>query len=342
MRSWGVGAREQQGRGGTMRGWKPQHPFDWLRPSEALPEPSPGQLGAAPRRLAHSAGLEQVRSALVERYAVERELGRGGMAVIYLAVDVRHRRQVAVKVLRPELCAGVGAKRFVREIQTEASLTHPNIVPLLDSGDADGIPYYVMPFVAGESLRALLDRVRRLSIDEALRIAAEVADALDCAHRHNVLHRDVKPENILLEEGHAVVVDFGVARAISRANAESPEERITAGGMTVGTLEYMSPEQARGDTALDGRSDIYGLGSVLYEMLTGAPPFAARSMQALMALIQASPPPSARAVRPEVPDSVDALVRRCLAKQPRDRFATGGELRLALEASRRETGRSPG
>lgn len=318
-----------------MPGWNPQQPFDWLR-SRKSPGESPPEAPERPsRRVGHTAGLEQVRGALAERYIVEREVGRGGMAVIYLAEDVRHGRKVALKVLRPELCAGVGAKRFVLEIQTEARLTHPHIVPLLDSGDAGGVPYYVMPFVAGESLRAYLDRLRTLPIDEALRIAAEVADALDCAHRHNVLHRDVKPENILLAEGHAVVVDFGVARAIIRANAESPEDRITARGMTVGTLEYMSPEQARGDAELDGRSDIYGLGSVLHEMLTGSPPFCARGMQAMMALIQSSPPQSVRVDRPDAPEPLAALVARCLAKRPADRFATAAELRAALDGARR-------
>ena len=320
-----------------MPGWDRQQPFDWLRSRKSPVESTPDRPSAPAPGLSHATGLEQVRGALADRYVVERELGRGGMAVIYLAEDVRHGRKVAVKVLRPELCAGVGAKRFVREIQTEARLAHPHIVPLLDSGDAGGVPYYVMPYVAGESLRAYLDRLRTLPIDEALRIAAEVADALDCAHRHNVLHRDVKPENILLEEGHAVVVDFGIARAIIRASAESPDDRITARGMTVGTLEYMSPEQARGDAELDGRSDIYGLGSVLQEMLTGSPPFAARGMQAMMVLIQSTQPPSVRVARPEVPEPLAALVGRCLAKRPEDRFATAAELRSALELARRAT-----
>ena len=256
------------------------------------------------------------------------------MASIYLAEDVRHRRPVAVKVLHPEMAATVGAKRFVREIQTEARLAHPNIVPLLDSGDAAGVLYYVMPLVEGESLRTRLDRTRPLPVGEALRIATEIADALDCAHRHNVLHRDIKPENILLQEGHAVVVDFGIARAITHANAEALDDRITATGVTVGTLDYMSPEQAAGEASLDGRSDIYAVGCVLHEMLVGVPPFRAPSMSALLARIMDFPVPSVRERRAEVPDAVDALVRRCLAKRPSGRFGTAGELRTALERAR--------
>ena len=286
-------------------------------------------------REARAAGaLAQVKAALEDRYLVQREIGRGGMATIYLAIDRRHDRQVAVKVLHAEMVATVGARRFVREIRTEARLTHPNIVPLLDSGDAAGVLYYVMPFVEGESLRARLDRVKRLPVPDALRVAAEVADALDCAHRHNVLHRDVKPENILLEEGHAIVVDFGIARAISSANADGSQDRITATGMTVGTLDYMSPEQANGDPALDGRSDIYSVGCVLFEMLAGMPPYRARSMHALLAQLRSSPVPSVRNAAPEVPEGVDRLVRRCLARVPADRFATAAELRHALEVER--------
>lgn len=281
-----------------------------------------------------AAALARVRAALDDRYEVQHEIGRGGMATIYLAVDRRHERRVAVKVLHPEMAATVGARRFVREIRTEARLTHPHIVPLLDSGESGGVLYYVMPFVEGESLRARLDRVKRLPVADALRVAAEIADALDCAHRHDVLHRDVKPENILLEEGHAVVVDFGVARAISSANADGSQDRITATGVTVGTLDYMSPEQANGDPALDGRSDIYAVGCLLHEMLIGIPPYRARSMQARLAQIQASPVPSLRIAAPEIPPGVDALVRRCLARLPADRHATAAELRHALEAER--------
>ena len=317
-----------------MRARHPQEPGGqpWSRNAQAA-SASGRPLSAREARAA--AAMARVAAALEGRYTVQREIGRGGMASIYLAEDVRHRRPVAVKVLHPEMAATVGAKRFVREIQTEARLAHPNIVPLLDSGDAAGVLYYVMPLVEGESLRTRLDRTRPLPVDEALHIATEIADALDCAHRHNVLHRDIKPENILLQEGHAVVVDFGIARAITHANAEALDDRITATGVTVGTLDYMSPEQAAGEATLDGRSDIYAVGCVLHEMLVGVPPFRAPSMSALLARIMDFPVPSVRERRAEVPEAVDALVRRCLAKRPGGRFGTAAELRTALERARR-------
>ena len=321
-----------------------RHPQDprgqpWSRAAHAGGTP---ERPMSAREARAAAALARVRAALDDRYEVQHEIGRGGMATIYLAVDRRHERRVAVKVLHPEMAATVGARRFVREIRTEARLTHPHIVPLLDSGDAAGVLYYVMPFVEGESLRARLDRVKRLSVADALRVAAEIADALDCAHRHDVLHRDVKPENILLEEGHAVVVDFGVARAISTANTDGSQDRITATGVTVGTLDYMSPEQANGDPALDGRSDIYGVGCVLHEMLVGVPPYRARSMHARLAQIQASPVPSVRLASPDIPSGVDALVRRSLARLPADRYATAAELRQALEVERGALGAGAG
>lgn len=322
-----------------MRARHPQEPGGqpWSRNAQAA-SASGRPLSAREARAA--AAMARVAAALEGRYTVQREIGRGGMASIYLAEDVRHRRPVAVKVLHPEMAATVGAKRFVREIQTEARLAHPNIVPLLDSGDAAGVLYYVMPLVEGESLRTRLDRTRPLPVGEALHIATEIADALDCAHRHNVLHRDIKPENILLQEGHAVVVDFGIARAITHANAEALDDRITATGVTVGTLDYMSPEQAAGEASLDGRSDIYAVGCVLHEMLVGVPPFRAPSMSALLARIMDFPVPSVRERRAEVPDAVDALVRRCLAKRPGGRFGTAAELRTALERARHGAGAS--
>jgi serine/threonine-protein kinase len=213
--------------------------------------------------------LERLKAALADRYRIERELGSGGMATVYLAEDLKHHRQVAVKVLRPELAAALGAERFLREIEITANLNHPHILPLLDSGEADTFLYYVMPYVEGESLRDRLVREKQLPIDDSLKIASEVADALGFAHEHNVIHRDIKPENILLEAKHAVVADFGVARAIDAAG----ETKLTETGIAIGTPAYLSPEQASGEPELDGRSDIYALGCVLYEMLAGQAPF---------------------------------------------------------------------
>jgi serine/threonine-protein kinase len=211
--------------------------------------------------------LERLKSALADRYTVESQIGRGGMAVVFLAEDLRHERRVAIKILHPELAASVGAERFLQEIKTVAGLTHPHVLPLYDSGETDGLLYFVMPYVEGESLRQRLDRETQLAVDDAIGIAQEVADALDHAHQHGIVHRDIKPANILLEGGHAVVTDFGVARAISEAGGE----RVTATGMAVGTPAYMSPEQASGEE-VDERSDLYALGCVLYEMLAGEPP----------------------------------------------------------------------
>ena len=211
----------------------------------------------------------KLTTVLADRYRIERELGAGGMATVYLAEDLKHDRKVAIKVLRPELAMALGAERFLREIATTANLRHPHILPLYDSGEAGGFLYYVMPLVEGESLRDRLDRQKQLPIDEALSISREVADALGYAHQRGIIHRDIKPENILLEGGHAVVADFGIARAISRAGAD----KLTATGISVGSPLYMSPEQAAGDANLDGRSDLYALGCVLYEMLGGQAPF---------------------------------------------------------------------
>jgi serine/threonine-protein kinase len=232
--------------------------------------------------------------ALADRYRLDRELGHGGMATVYLAHDLKHRRQVAVKVLRPELAAVVGAERFLREIETTANLRHPHILPLYDSGDASGFLYYVMPFVDGGSLRDRLRRERRLPVAEAIQIAREVADALGYAHAHAVIDRDVKPENILLEGGHAVVADFGIARATSAVD----EHRLTQTGMAVGTPVYMSPEQALASATLDGRSDLYSLGCVLFEMLTGEPPFVGPTIQRMIARRLTEPAPDCAKSRP--------------------------------------------
>jgi eukaryotic-like serine/threonine-protein kinase len=219
-------------------------------------------------------------AALGDRYRIERPLGAGGMATVYLAEDLKHHRRVAVKVLRPELAAALGPERFLREIETTAGLRHPHILPLFDSGEAAGFLYYVMPYVEGESLEDRIARERQLSLDDAVRIAREVADALSYAHAHGVVHRDIKPGNILLEGGHAVVADFGIARAVRAAG----DERLTQTGMAVGTPTYMSPEQASGETEVDGRSDLYSLACVLYEMLAGQPPFTGPTAESVLEL----------------------------------------------------------
>ncbi len=276
-----------------------------------------------------------LRAALVGRYSIERELGRGGMATVYLADDVRHHRQVAIKVLHPELGAMLGAERFQREIGIAARLSHPHILPLHDSGTLDlgfGRPilFYVMPYVAGRSLRERLQEEPQLPIDEALTIARQVADALDHANRQGIIHRDIKPENILMAgERQAVLADFGIARALDAAG-----DRLTGTGLTLGTPAYMSPEQSAGSTRLDGRSDIYSLGCVLYEMLAGQPPFLGPTPQAILARHAVDPIPSLRTVRPTVPVALEQLVTQALAKVPADRYPTARALAEALaEAS---------
>jgi serine/threonine protein kinase len=262
------------------------------------------------------------------RYTIERELGRGGMATVYRARDLRHDRAVALKVLHPELAASMGGERFAREIRLLAGLHHPHILPLFDSGEHDGAVFYVVPCMEGESLRQRLDRERQLPLEDALRITREVAGALDHAHRRGVIHRDIKPENILLEEGHAIVADFGVARAVTRAVDES---RTTA-GMAVGTPAYMSPEQASGDTELDGRSDQYSLACVLYEMLAGTPPFSGITARATIARRFTEPPPSLRAEQ-KVSESLDHAVRRALSAAPAGRFPDAAAFAKALEGA---------
>ncbi|MBI3981391.1 MAG: protein kinase [Gemmatimonadetes bacterium] len=269
--------------------------------------------------------FERLTTALADRYRVERELGSGGMATVYLAEDLKHRRQVAVKVLHPDLAAVLGSERFLREIQISAALSHPHILTLIDSGQATGFLYYVMPYVRGESLRQKLEREKQLSIDEAVRIAQQVASALDYAHRRDLIHRDIKPENILLYEGEATVADFGIALALTAAGGT----RLTETGLSLGTPEYVSPEQA-GGKVVDGRSDIYSLGCTLYEMLAGHPPFLGTTAQELIARHILDPVPPLRSVRPGVPDHVERVVARTLEKSPADRFATGAELSAAL------------
>jgi eukaryotic-like serine/threonine-protein kinase len=262
--------------------------------------------------------LERLHAALSSRYRVLRELGAGGMAVVFLADDLRHhRRQVALKVLRPELAAQIGPERFLREIERAATLNHPHIVPLLDSGEAGGLLYYVMPHMEGESLREKLTREQQLPIDDALQIAHEVADALSYAHSHDVVHRDIKPENILFQGGHAVVADFGIARAITAAGAGT----LTGTGMALGTPAYMSPEQAAGSGDVDGRSDTYSLSCVLYEMLAGQPPFSGPSESLVYQQLSVTPRPVTD-LRPAVPQGVAAAIAKELAKTPADRFST--------------------
>jgi eukaryotic-like serine/threonine-protein kinase len=271
-----------------------------------------------------SAGLA---ASLADRYRIVRELGQGGMATVYLATDVRHDRAVALKVLRPELAAALGAERFLAEIRTTAKLQHPNILPLHDSGEANGALFYVMPFVQGETLRERLDREGQLPVAEAVRIAIEVAGALDYAHRQGVIHRDIKPANILLHDGRALVADFGIALAAERTG----QHRLTETGLSLGTPAYMSPEQAMGEPVIDGRTDIYALGCVLYEMLIGEPPFRGPTAQAIIARVATEGPRALTSQRHTVPLAVEAAVMTALEKLPADRFATGQELVAALE-----------
>jgi serine/threonine-protein kinase len=276
----------------------------------------------------HAEQLDRLKTALADRYRIERELGAGGMATVYLAQDVKLDRQVAVKVLRPELAAVLGAERFVQEIKTTAKLHHPNILPLFDSGEAGGFLYYVMPFVTGETVREKLDRETQLAIEEAVRITTEMAAALDYAHRHNVIHRDIKPENILLHDGRAMVADFGIAVAVSEAGGT----RLTETGFSLGTPAYMSPEQASGDRSLDGRSDCYALACVLYEMLAGDPPFVASTAQAVIAKHVTDVAPSVATVRPDTSGNVTAALAKALSKAPADRFDSIVDFAVALAA----------
>jgi serine/threonine-protein kinase len=281
---------------------------------------------------------DRLASALADRYHLERELGQGGMATVYLAQDLRHDRKVAIKVLRPDLAAVLGAERFVTEIKTTASLQHPHILPLFESGTADGFLFYVMPFVEGETLRGKLDRERQLGIDVAVRIAREVADALDYAHRHGVIHRDIKPENILLHDGRATVTDFGIALAVSAAAGG----RMTETGLSLGTPQYMSPEQATAEREITGRSDIYSLGCVLYEMLTGNPPHVGATAQQTIRKIVTEEAAAVTKLRKAVPPHVADAVAQALEKLPADRFDSARAFSEALAgtgtvAARRST-----
>ena len=271
--------------------------------------------------------VARLNAALEGRYAIERELGEGGMATVYLADDLKHQRKVALKVLKPELAAVVGAERFLAEITTTANLTHPHILPLFDSGEADSFLFYVMPHIEGESLRERIDREKQLGVDDSVAITQKVAGALDYAHQNGVVHRDIKPGNILLsEQGEPLVADFGIALAVAQAGAG----RITETGLSLGTPHYMSPEQATGDRDVDPRSDVYALGCVLYEMLAGQPPFSASTAQAVLVKILTADAPSITSERRTVPPNVGHALARALEKLPADRFTSAAEFGAAL------------
>jgi serine/threonine protein kinase len=272
--------------------------------------------------------LEQLSATLADRYHIEREVGQGGMATVYLASDLKHGRKLAIKVLRPDLAAVIGAERFVREIRTIANLQHPHILGLIDSGEVSGTAYYVMPYVDGESLRDRLRREQQLPVADAVRLASEVAAALDYAHRHGVIHRDIKPENILLHDGSALVTDFGIALALSTTGGT----RMTEAGMSLGTPEYMSPEQAMGERTITARSDVYALGCVLYEMLLGEPPFTGPTAQSIVAKMMIGKPAPLRVRRDTVPETVERAILTALQKLPADRFRSTVEFAAALAA----------
>ena len=270
--------------------------------------------------------IGRLNAALEGRYTIERELGEGGMATVYLADDLKHERKVALKVLKPELAAAVGAERFLAEIKTTANLQHPHILPLHDSGEADGFLYYVMPYVQGDTLMDRLGREQQLPVDDAVQIATDIAEALDYAHRQGVIHRDIKPANVLMLEGKPVISDFGIALAVGAAGGG----RLTETGLSLGTPHYMSPEQATGDQAVGSATDTYALGSVLYEMLVGEPPYPGTTAQAVLGKIIAGKPVSATEHRPSTPANVDATVRKALEKLPADRFTSAQDFAKAL------------
>jgi hypothetical protein len=282
-------------------------------------------------------GTDRLKSALADRYKIEREIGSGGMATVYLARDIKHDRDVALKVLRSDLSAVIGTERFLAEVRITAKLDHPHILTLIDSGEADGILFYVLPYVRGESLRSKIQREKQLGIDEALSITKQVASALDYAHSHGVVHRDIKPENILLHEGEAVLADFGIALAVKEAGGN----RLTETGLSLGTPQYMSPEQATGDRQLDKRSDIYSLAAVFYEMISGEPPVTGATAQVMIAKLLTERPVKLRVVRDTVTPEMELATEKALAKVPADRFSSAGEFVRAMSvAAPRQAGYS--
>ena len=294
---------------------------------------TPTEPGVPSRTLATGAvEVSRVKKALAGRYRIERVLGEGGMATVYLATDERHHRKVAVKVMRPELAATLGSERFLREVEIAAQLSHPHILPMYDSGESDGLLYYVMPHVDGESLNARLKRESQLPVDEAVRLAGEVAEALEYAHQHGIIHRDIKPANILLQSGHALVADFGIARALGKEG-----DVLTATGIAVGTPHYMSPEQGSGGREVDARTDVYAVGAVLYEMLAGEPPFTGPNPQTILARALTESPRTLTATRQGLPPQLDQVVARALAKNPADRPASASALRAALTSAMGQT-----
>lgn len=292
--------------------------------ADFLEQPPAAALGVAP--MPHGERAAALANALAGRYVIESEIARGGMATVYRALDVRHARRVAIKVMREEVAAAIGAERFLEEIRVTASLQHPNILSLFDSGQHGGLLWYVMPFVEGETLRSRLAREGRLPVGEAIRLARQVAAALEHAHAHGIVHRDIKPENVLLQGSHALVADFGIALALDHAGGE----RLTKTGLTLGTPQYMAPEQAVGERALDARVDVYALGAVTYEMLAGQSPFAAPTRQAVVQRMLGEMPTALATFRGDVPPSLDAAVARAMAKRPDDRFPSAEEFAAAL------------
>jgi serine/threonine-protein kinase len=288
-----------------------------------------------PTRVSSVDDYVTARTLLADRYALDREIGRGGMATVYLAEETKHSRQVAIKVLRPDLAATLGAERFLREIGIAARLSHPHLVPLIDSGDAGGLLYYVSSYMPGGSLRERLQRDGKLPVRDTLRIAQEVSTALDYAHRAGFVHRDVKPENILFADGHALLADFGVARVVF---GEGADDQVTAAGLAIGTPEYMSPEQASGDLDVDGRADIYSLACVVYEMLTGAPPFRGETRSIMIRHVSETPP-RVRALHPEIPASVDDAIALAMAKDAANRFGSACDFVSAMRAESQPRGR---
>jgi serine/threonine-protein kinase len=276
-----------------------------------------------------SDSVDRLKAALADRYEIERELGAGGMATVYLARDLRHEREVAVKVLRPELAAALGSDRFLQEVKIAANLTHPHILPLHDSGEADGFLYYVMPFIEGQSLREKLAREGEQPVADVVKILREVVDALSHAHERGVVHRDIKPDNVMLSGRHALVTDFGVAKAVSEATGR---QQLTTAGVALGTPAYMAPEQAAADPHIDHRADIYAVGALAYELLAGRPPFTGTTPQEVLAahVTQSAEPVTKH--RESVPAALEQLVMRCLEKRPADRWQSAEEMLPQLEA----------